>query len=188
MSSRDPTLGAGLSRAHLPSSRLLQSNDVRGDLARVGRLQRVAAGGGDGSASTAGAEGGQMGAAFEALLVRQLVRAMRATVPSAEGATGSQMYDELIEQGLSEHLSSGRGLGLAELFDGSRTPGSPVARLTTRSSLAATLVADSEGGAAVPLAARLPPQEDAWLLGPDAEAQLRAALAGTKPSPTPPDS
>jgi hypothetical protein len=54
---------------------------------------------------------------FEALLLRQMVEAMRKTV-GAEESSGNQMTDHLIESALADHLASSGGIGLSETLAG----------------------------------------------------------------------
>jgi len=54
---------------------------------------------------------------FEAVLLRQLVVAMRKTVPQSETMpASSKLYDHFIEEGLSRHLADVGGIGLADLL------------------------------------------------------------------------
>jgi Rod binding domain-containing protein len=50
---------------------------------------------------------------FEALLMRQMVEAMRKTT-GAEESEGNQMVDHLIEDSLANHLARSGGIGLAK--------------------------------------------------------------------------
>jgi Rod binding domain-containing protein len=55
---------------------------------------------------------------FEALLLQQLVAAMReGTTAEGEGGPGSQLVDHFIEQGLAGHLASAGGIGLARYLE-----------------------------------------------------------------------
>ena len=55
---------------------------------------------------------------FEALLLRQLVVAMRKTIPeSSTSAASSKLYDHFLEDGLSQHLADVGGIGLSDLLD-----------------------------------------------------------------------
>ena len=56
---------------------------------------------------------------FEVLLLRELVKSMRKTVPNSglfSSETGQAMSDYLIENALSECLAKGRGLGIDKLL------------------------------------------------------------------------
>jgi len=54
---------------------------------------------------------------FEALLLRQMVEAMRKTV-GAEESSGNQLTDHLIDTALADHLASSGGIGLSETLAG----------------------------------------------------------------------
>ena len=63
---------------------------------------------------------------FEALLIRKVVEAMRKTIPESEmGQSGRQMHDYLVEESLTQALSSGRGLGLSRMFPGGNENAGP---------------------------------------------------------------
>lgn len=57
---------------------------------------------------------------FEALLLRQLVVALRKTIPQSESQSGlsasNKMYDHFIEEGLAQHLADAGGIGLADVL------------------------------------------------------------------------
>jgi Rod binding domain-containing protein len=56
---------------------------------------------------------------FEVLLLRELVKSMRKTVPNSglfSSETGQAMSDYLVENALSECLAKGRGLGIDKLL------------------------------------------------------------------------
>ena len=64
---------------------------------------------------------------FEALLVREVVKSMRKTVPDSglfSSETGQAMSDYLIENALSECLAKGRGLGIDKLLQQPQLEGS----------------------------------------------------------------
>jgi Rod binding domain-containing protein len=111
---------------------------------------------------------------FEAVLLHKVVQAMRATVPSAEGVTGQQMYDHLIDQALATHLSEGGGVGVARMLDqalAGREAPAPVRREVP------ALISSTDAGD-LPLAEQLPPQYDPWMHSPDAAAQIYRSFAG----------
>ena len=58
---------------------------------------------------------------FEAVLLRQLVVAMRKTIPQSSsslfGSGSSKMYEHFIEDGLSRHLAEVGGIGLSEMLE-----------------------------------------------------------------------
>lgn len=56
---------------------------------------------------------------FEAVLLKQVVQALRATVPDGgmgSSGAGSNVYDHFIEDALTGAISDGGGIGLASLF------------------------------------------------------------------------
>lgn len=60
----------------------------------------------------------QAAQAFEAMLVQQLLRTMRATVPSAEGPSYQRdLYFEMFDEAIAEQISKGEGIGLAQTFE-----------------------------------------------------------------------
>lgn len=55
---------------------------------------------------------------FEAVMLRQLVTALRKMVPTSESTpASSRMYEHFIEDGLSQHLADSGGIGLGELLE-----------------------------------------------------------------------
>jgi|SRR5215470_1892026 len=64
--------------------------------------------------------------AFEALLLTQLLKGMRRTVPeSAERSTARDLYHELHDEMLATHLARNGGIGIAAIIRAylERTPG-----------------------------------------------------------------
>ncbi len=62
---------------------------------------------------------------FEALLLRQMVEAMRKTV-GGEETSGNQMIDHLIDGALADHIASAGGIGLSQTLEGlAGTEGAP---------------------------------------------------------------
>jgi len=132
------------------------------------------------------------GEAFEGMMLRKMVQALRATVQESglfEGVTGGQVYDHFIEQALSDHLAQAGGIGIAQLFEESK--GSPVNTAKVPGAIdrkmepsestdtpAKGLLSADDGSR--PLAELLPPQYDSWLNSPAAEQTLRASLEGGK--------
>lgn len=123
-----------------------------------------------------------VGQGFESLLLRELVSAMRSTVPESSlfpAHTGQDIYDHMMEQALSDHLAAGGGLGLAGLLN--RELG--VDAQPTAPSMAPPLgpAADADPldpthRPEIPLAERLPPQTDPWLTRSDAAHHLMALV------------
>lgn len=132
------------------------------------------------------------GEAFEGMMLRKMVQALRSTVQESglwKGVTGGQVYDHFIEQALSDHLAKAGGIGIAQLFE--EGEGSPVdpARAAGSAELeleSSTPVMDpgerlpKTDDGSQPLSEVLPPQYDSWLNSPAAEQTLRASLEGGK--------
>lgn len=142
------------------------------------------------------------GEGFEQLLLQRMIKAMRATVPKTgflDSDHQTQLFDHLVETSLAGHMASHGGIGVQRLFRPSPSahsvgpleasaPGAPVDptfRMTRMTPMTgATVVARSgeapsaiePARAEVPLARQLPPDADAWLESPQAEAILRAKL------------
>ncbi len=131
-------------------------------------------------ARASAARGGvaQAGAAFEAILLQQVVRAMRATVPDSGllGPTkGQEVYDHFIETALGEHLAE-TGVGVAQLFTDEPHIARPAGPGLVRAASEPPSVAGGILASAGPLAGTLPPQDDAWLDSPQVVETLRMSL------------
>ena len=128
------------------------------------------------------------GEAFEAIMLRKMVKSLRSTVQESglwQGVTGGQMYDHFIEEALSDYLAKSGGIGIARLFEeqeGSQLD--PVIALdaitaemeTSDTSVEAVDPLPEADNGSRPLAELLPPQYDSWLNSPAAEQTLRASL------------
>lgn len=120
--------------------------------------------------------------AFEAIMLRQLVRAMRPSGGSL-GGQGSQLVDHLVESSLADHLAAAGGIGLADLMalqiggaepdDVPRAPEPPGADAGGPAIAAPEPPRDRGANLS-----RLPPQDDPWLDAPDAADLLLRQLAG----------
>jgi hypothetical protein len=134
----------------------------------------------DPRAEAAGADAARdpsrLGPAFEAMLLREVVKAMRATVPEGgalSGVTGRQVYDAMIEDALADHLARDGGIGLSRLFDPARVPPRPDRERIFAAPEIRESLRDGDAGA---LRDHLPPDEDPWLDSPEAFLRLRALL------------
>ncbi|PKN54052.1 MAG: hypothetical protein CVU56_28585 [Deltaproteobacteria bacterium HGW-Deltaproteobacteria-14] len=125
---------------------------------------------------------------FEALLMKQLVVAMRDSVKLGGDSEPNVMTEHLIEDALATHLAQSGGVGLAEViirdaegpprpnhavFGG---PGLGLAAPAVHDAAEAPdsqLVSDPTSGS---LADRLPPDRDAWLDDDDAAGTLRRLI------------
>ena len=130
-----------------------------------------------------------VGRAFEAMLVRHMVRSMQKTVPESSllgQNSSSGIYQHFIEDALVEQMARGGGVGIADTLSNAGTPRRDAAPSTIsplpqdirkRASwtTGATMGPDSVQRTG-PLAARLPPQDDAWIDSPQAELHLRELL------------
>ncbi len=56
---------------------------------------------------------------FESLFVQMMLKSMRDTVPDSElfGSNAEKMYQEMYDKQLSQHISNGRGMGLAKVIE-----------------------------------------------------------------------
>jgi Rod binding domain-containing protein len=137
-----------------------------------------------------------VGRAFEAMLVRHMVRAMQKTVPESSllpQNSSSGIYEHFIEDAMVEQMARGGGVGIAESLSNAGTPRRDAAPSTTGPlpqdirkraswSTGATMGRDSVHRTG-PLAAQLPPQDDPWIDSPQAELHLRQLLKhGIDPS------
>lgn len=154
-----------------------------------GALLRRDNGVGDARSKAAASGIASAGPAFEAILLKQVVRAMRATVPESGllgRTTGQDIYDHLIETALSDHIAQAGGVGVAELFADAPSIDRPAA--ATGRELGSR-PADGPGGtletsrgnsspadSSPPLSATIPPQDDAWLDSPQVIETLRRSL------------
>ncbi|VAW70975.1 Flagellar protein FlgJ [peptidoglycan hydrolase] [hydrothermal vent metagenome] len=61
----------------------------------------------------------QVAQQFESLFVQMMLKSMRDTVPENElfGSNGEKMYQEMYDKQLSQHISNGRGMGLAKVIE-----------------------------------------------------------------------
>jgi len=130
-----------------------------------------------------------VGRAFEAMLVRHMVRAMQKTVPESSlfaQNSSSGIYEHFIEDALVEQMARGGGVGIADTLSNAGTPRRDAAPSTISPlpqdirkraswSTGATMGPDSVHRTG-PLAARLPPQDDSWIDSPQAELHLRDLL------------
>ncbi|PIE17286.1 MAG: hypothetical protein CSA66_06195 [Proteobacteria bacterium] len=156
----------------------------------VERARSAARGVGQGEA-----EGAELAAArqFEALLLEEMVEAMRKTVPKTrEDLPGQALLDGMQDRALADHLAVTGGIGLADLIVNSGTPARRVAPLSVEAALLApphTLedgdlfapdglepVAPMGPADGRPLRDQLPPETDPWLQAPDAGEQLRRLI------------
>ena len=102
------------------------------DLARLGQLQARAA--------RPGAKAADAAQGFEAMLLTQLIKGLRKTVPESPDATAAgQMYQELFDEQLAQEVARNGGIGIARILESylDRTgatagkqiaPGAPAAR------------------------------------------------------------
>lgn len=100
----------------LPGGMSLSGGGASGAIERqqLDALQRRA------SESSSANQGAEIGREFESLLLKQVVKALRSTVPDGGlgvSGAGSQMYDHFIEDALTSAMSDAGGVGLASLFD-----------------------------------------------------------------------
>ena len=130
-----------------------------------------------------------IGRAFEAMLVRHMVRAMQATVPKGTmfpQNSSSGIHAHFIENALVEQMARGGGVGVAEALSDAGKPTRHAHPSTSRLlpqnirkrdswSPGATMGHDSVRRTG-PLAAQLPPQDDSWIDSPQAELHLRDLL------------
>ena len=142
---------------------------------------------------------GKPSAQFETILLHKVVEAMRSTVSESgmlSDGPGSQMYDYMIVQALSQTLNSGGGLGLARHFSEiddknaseiqkidipaiRRAPETNETQAGLSTLDALTLSAsEMQKNNGLSLADELPPTTDHWLNKPNAEETLREILSG----------
>jgi Rod binding domain-containing protein len=124
--------------------------------------------------------------AFEGILLKQLVSAMRRTVSESGllgSSSGSQMYDHLIEEAMTEQMKRAGGIGLGKLFQ-QRTPqdlqdpGPGTEMLDRRLGLTSRRQTQSQpidSARAKPLSAELTPQDEQRLENSSTELALRRA-------------
>ena len=63
---------------------------------------------------------------FETIMLRQVVKAMRKTIPESgllSSKTGKQLYDHLMESALSNALSKRGGIGISDVIEGQQPGG-----------------------------------------------------------------
>lgn len=104
----DPLAPAGLATGSL-------------DLARLSQQQTRALAGSGGKAADA-AQG------FEAMLLTQLIKGLRKTVPESPDSTAmGQMYQEMFDEQLAQEVARRGGIGIAKILESylARTDGTP---------------------------------------------------------------
>ena len=80
------------------------------DLARLGQLQARAA--------RPGAKAADAAQGFEAMLLTQLIKGLRKTVPESPDSTAaSQMYQELFDEQLAQEVARNGGIGIARILE-----------------------------------------------------------------------
>lgn len=69
---------------------------------------------------------------FEAIILKQLLTAMRNTVPKGglmDGGYAQEMYQSMYDEGLANDMASGKGIGLADaLYKQLSGPNRPISR------------------------------------------------------------
>ncbi len=122
---------------------------------------------------------------FEALLIKNVVEAMRKTVPDS-GGSGRQMHDYMVGEALTQALKDGGGLGMEKLFDRTQTPQSPqnmVGGSIPSFGPGVRALGDkapaAEAFTGTPLSEQLPPVSDEWLESSNAEMRLQELLLGS---------
>jgi flagellar protein FlgJ len=81
------------------------------ELARLGQLQARAAGG-------PGAKAADAAQGFEAMLLTQLIKGLRKTVPESPDSTAAgQMYQELFDEQLAQEVARNGGIGIARILE-----------------------------------------------------------------------
>ena len=143
----------------------------------------------------------EVAARFEAVLLQQVVRAMRSTVhaPGSEKKVmGQEIYDHLMEEALASHMARAGGMGLQNIL--THAPPSPSMTVSDKmavpapegrsrevlSRLGHEATASTTGSAPVdvgmrddgqtPLSRQLPPDSFSWLNDPRAHQVLRDLL------------
>jgi flagellar protein FlgJ len=80
------------------------------DLARLGQLQARAA--------RPGAKAADAAQGFEAMLLTQLIKGLRKTVPESPDSTAAgQMYQELFDEQLAQEVARNGGIGIARMLE-----------------------------------------------------------------------
>jgi flagellar protein FlgJ len=74
------------------------------------------------AAGTSAADRRKAAAQFEAILVRQLLSQSVGSMMGGTGHTAGLMYGDMMTDVLAQKISSGRGLGLAEMINKQLTP------------------------------------------------------------------
>ena len=122
---------------------------------------------------------------FEALLIKNVVEAMRKTVPDS-GGSGRQMHDYMVGEALTQALKDGGGLGMEKLFEQRQAPQSPHNRRgenLTSFGPGPSAIGDKapavEAFTGTPLSEQLPPVSDDWLTSSNAEMRLQELLLGS---------
>ena len=120
---------------------------------------------------------------FEALLIRKVVSSMQKMIPEGGmGMSGKQMHDYLVEESLTQAIKDGGGMGMQRLFDQNMAPQSPKTRGLLPSIPGvigqASMANESPAEATQSLGELMPPVNDPWLEGPDAEQELLRLMMG----------
>ena len=80
------------------------------ELARLGQLQA--------RAGRPGAKAADAALGFEAMLLTQLIKGLRKTVPESPDATAAgQMYQELFDEQLAQEVARNGGIGIARILE-----------------------------------------------------------------------
>ena len=129
-------------------------------------------------------KGEEAASEFEALLIRKVVSSMRKMVPEGGlGMSGKQMHDYLVEESLTQALKDGGGMGMKRLFENNVSPQAPKNRGLVPSIPGvmhqASQIAESQPESAYSLGDMLPPVNDPWMEGPNAEQELMRLMMGS---------